>query len=49
MTPSFARLQLEKLHHHKQSRVLNHTTMIEWLLRVFDHLLVFWMSFAEGD
>jgi hypothetical protein len=40
ITPSVAHLQLKKLHHHKQSRVLNHTTMIEWLFRVFDHLLL---------
>jgi hypothetical protein len=40
MTPSIARLQLEKLYHHKQSRVLCRTTMIEWLLTVFDHLLL---------
>jgi hypothetical protein len=26
--------------HHEQSRVLSHTTLIEWFLRVFDHLLV---------
>jgi hypothetical protein len=27
-------------HHRKQSHVLSGTTMIEWLLRLFDHLLV---------
>jgi hypothetical protein len=40
ITLSVAHLQLEKFHHHKQSHVLSRTTMIEWLLRVFDHLLV---------
>jgi hypothetical protein len=30
----------KKLHHTKQSHVLNRTTMIEWFIRVFDHLLV---------
>jgi hypothetical protein len=38
--PFVARLQLEKFYHRKQSRVLNHTTIIEWLPGVFDHLLV---------
>jgi hypothetical protein len=40
ITPSIARLQLKKFHHCKQSRVLSRTTMIEWLLGVFDHLFV---------
>jgi hypothetical protein len=30
---------MEKFHHRKQTRVLSRTTMIEWLLRVFYHLL----------
>jgi hypothetical protein len=38
--PFVARLQLEKFYHRKQSRVLNHTTIIEWLPGVFDHLVL---------
>jgi hypothetical protein len=40
ITQSVARLQLKKFHHHKKSHVLCHTTMIQWLLGVFNHLLV---------
>jgi hypothetical protein len=40
ITSSVARLQLEKCHHHKNSRVLRRTTMIEWFIGVFDNLLI---------
>jgi hypothetical protein len=40
ITPSVAHLQLEKFHHSKKSRVLRYTTMIQWLLGVFYHLLI---------
>jgi hypothetical protein len=40
ITPFVSHLQLEKFHHRKKSHVLRRTTIIEWLVRVFDHLLV---------